>query len=99
MSEGRTGQRWVDLTTVGCLLAVTAMGGFFGGGMIAVFVGKVVGSVRGCRPAEGLPACDWHVYMLVGAGLGLVLLPTVTFVRLRRIAHREAAAARTPERG
>ena len=91
-------QRWVTFITSGCLLLITAIAGFFGGGMIAVFVAKIVGSVRGCEPGEGLPACDWHVYMLIGAGIGVLLLPSVTFLRLRRAAHGDAAA-RTPERG
>ena len=65
---------------VGCL---TAIAGFFGGGMIAVFVAKVVGSFRGCQPPEGLPACDWGSYMIVGAVIGVLGLPLVSIMRLR----------------
>ena len=66
---------------VGC---VTTVAGFFGGGMIAVFIGKVVGSVQGCKPAEGLPACNWGVYAGIGAVLGALTLPAVALIRLNQ---------------
>jgi len=65
---------------VGCF---TAVAGFFGGGMIAVLVAKVIGGFRGCQPPEGLPACDWEKYMIVGALIGVVGLPLVSIMRLR----------------
>jgi hypothetical protein len=64
---------------VGC---VTTVAGFFGGGIIAVFIGKVVGSVQGCKPPEGLPACNWWVYAGIGAVLGALTLPAVALIRL-----------------
>jgi hypothetical protein len=66
---------------VGC---VTTVAGFFGGGMIAVFIGKVVGSALGCRPPEGLPACNWWVYAGIGAVLGALTLPGVVLIRLNQ---------------
>ena len=66
---------------VGC---VTTVAGFFGGGMIAVFIGKVVGSVQGCKPPEGLPACNWWVYAGIGAVLGALILPAVVLIRLNQ---------------
>ncbi len=66
---------------VGC---VTAIAGFFSGGMIAVLVGKFVGSTQGCRPPEGLPACNWWVYAAIGAILGALTLPVLAFRRLSR---------------
>jgi hypothetical protein len=66
---------------VGC---VTAVAGFFSGGMIAVFVAKVVGSVQGCQPAEGLPACNWWVYAGIGAVVGALTLPVLALRRLVR---------------
>ena len=77
---------------IGCL---TTMAGFFSGGMIAVLVAKVVGILTRCTPARGLPACDWHLYMLAGAALGAVSLPILTLRRLRR----SDAESRHPERG
>ena len=66
---------------VGC---VTTIGGFFSGGMIGVFVGKVVGSVQGCQPIEGLPACNWWVYAGIGAVIGALTLPVLALTRLNR---------------
>jgi len=65
----------------GCFSAVA---GFFGGGMIAVLVAKIVGSIQGCKPIEGLPACDWGRYALVGMIAGGVFLPLVSITRLIR---------------
>jgi len=66
---------------VGC---ITTMAGFFSGGMIAVLVGKFVGSMQGCRPPEGLPACNWWVYAGIGALLGAITLPVLALRRLNR---------------
>ena len=65
---------------VGC---VTTIGGFFSGGMIAVLLAKVAGWARGCEPPQGLPACDWHLFMLTGALIGMVTLPAGVIWRLR----------------
>jgi len=73
--------RTTRLVGVGC---VTAMAGVFSGGMIGVFVAKFVGSIRGCRPLEGLPACDWHVYAGVGMLIGVLTLPALALSRLLR---------------
>ena len=66
---------------VGCL---TAVGGFFSGGMIGVFIAKIVGSIRGCKPPEELPACDWHVYAGIGMLIGVISLPILALSRVRR---------------
>jgi hypothetical protein len=66
---------------VGCL---TVFAGFFSGGMIAVLIGKFVGSVQDCKPPEGLPACNWWVYAGVGAVLGALTLPVLALRRLNR---------------
>ena len=64
---------------VGC---VTTVAGFFSGGMIAVMVGKFVGSIQGCQPTEGLPACNWWVYAGIGAVVGALTLPVLALRRL-----------------
>lgn len=69
------------LLGIGC---VTVVGGFFSGGMIAVLVAKIVGWFRGCTPEQGLPACDWHVFMITGALIGVVTLPAGVLWKLRR---------------
>ena len=69
------------LAGIGCL---TAVSGTFAGGMIAVLIGKIVGSLRGCQPPDGTPACDWSSYAAVGMLLGFLVFPTITIMRLRR---------------
>lgn len=64
----------------GCFSAVA---GLFGGGMIAVLIAKIVGSMQGCKPPEELPACNWSAYALVGMIFGVVVLPLVSIMRLR----------------
>ena len=66
---------------VGC---ITTFAGFFSGGMVGVLVAKLVGMAQGCRPAEGLPACNWWVYAGVGAVLGALTLPVLALSRLNR---------------
>jgi hypothetical protein len=74
---------------VGC---ITAVAGFFSGGMIGVFVAKLVGSFRGCRPAPELPACDWHVYAAIGMLIGVTTLPALALWRLRSSDRARASA-------
>jgi len=66
---------------VGC---ITTVAGFFSGGMIAVLIGKFVGSMQGCKPPEGLPACNWWVYAGIGAVVGAITLPVIALRRLSR---------------
>jgi len=66
---------------VGCM---TAFAGFFSGGIVAVLIAKFVGSMQGCKPVEGLPACNWWVYAGVGAVLGALTLPVLALIRLNR---------------
>lgn len=73
---------------VGC---VTAMAGFFSGGMVGVFVAKIVGSAQRCEPPQGVPACNWPVYAVIGMGVGVLTLPTLVLWRLSR---REPASGR-----
>jgi hypothetical protein len=68
------------LVGVGCFSAIA---GFFGGGMIAVMIAKIVGSARGCAPPPDLPACDWASYALVGMLVGVIGLPVVSVMRLK----------------
>jgi hypothetical protein len=67
---------------VGC---ITLISGFFGGGMIAVLIAKIVGAVQGCTPnAENGAPCNWFNYATVGALVGMVLFPTTAVLLLRR---------------
>ena len=66
---------------VGCL---TIPAGFFGGGMLGVAIGMIVGNLQDCVPPEGLPICNLERYLFPGALLGVVLLPAVSLLLLRR---------------
>jgi hypothetical protein len=81
VENSRTEPATATKVAVGCL---TTVAGFFSGGMIAVFIGKVVGSVQGCKPAEGLPACNWWVYAGIGAVIGALTLPVLALTRLKQ---------------
>lgn len=67
---------------VGCVGAIV---GLVGGGMIAVFIAKVVGGLTSCgaEPDSGAP-CGWTVYWTWGARIGVVLVPAVSILLLRR---------------
>ncbi len=67
---------------VGC---VTFIAGVFSGGMLFVLIGKIVGTITGCEPAPGLPACDWHLYAGAGMLLGGISLPILALRRLRQL--------------
>src|SRR4051812_41644881 len=66
---------------VGCFTMIV---GLFGGGMIAMLIGKVVDGITGCRPPDGLPVCMWWRYWWAGAVLGVVILPIIAVRRLRQ---------------
>ncbi len=67
---------------VGC---ITLFAGFFGGGMIAVLLAKVVGGMRSCAAdADTGAPCDWFTYMAIGACAGAVCLPAIALWRMRR---------------
>ena len=78
---GEAGSGAAPYVGVGCL---TVPAGFFGGGMLGVFVGMIVGNLRKCTPPEGLPICNLEWYLWPGALIGLVLLPAGSLWLLRR---------------
>lgn len=80
-ADGQGDSRAWGYAGAGCL---TLFAGFFGGGMIGVFVGWVVGLVQRCRPPEGtFPICNIHPYWFTGMVVGAIVLPTVTIWRLK----------------
>ena len=79
----------------GCIGCLMLFAGFFGGGIIAVLVAKIVGNVRGCVPEPGLPACDWHLWAGVGGALGALVLAGGVLFMLRR----RGLAPRNSDRG
>ena len=66
---------------IGCFTTVI---GAPSGAMVGVLVAKFVGIAQKCVPAEGLPACNWYWYAIVGAAIGMTTLPTLVLLRLRR---------------
>ena len=66
---------------IGCF---TTLIGAPSGAMVGVLVAKFVGIAQKCVPLEGLPACNWYWYAIVGAILGMTTLPTLVLLRLRR---------------
>lgn len=56
--------------------------GFFSGGMVAVLLGRIVAGLRKAPSCEGLPLCDWWVYVGVGGLIGAISLPILVLRRL-----------------
>jgi hypothetical protein len=72
---------------------MTAVVGFFGTGMIAILIAKVVGSVIGCAvEAETGAPCNWFTYAIRGGVLGMIVVPSFIIWRMRkaRSAHRNS---------
>lgn len=64
---------------LGCFTFVI---GFFSGGMVAVLLGRIVAGLRQAPSCEGLPLCDWWVYVGVGGLIGAISLPILVLRRL-----------------
>jgi F0F1-type ATP synthase membrane subunit c/vacuolar-type H+-ATPase subunit K len=67
---------------VGCVGAIV---GLVGGGMIAVLIAKIVGGLMRCPAvSESGAPCSWTDYWTWGARIGVILVPTVSILLLRR---------------
>ncbi len=66
---------------LGCFTFVI---GGFSGGMVAVLIGQVIDGLRKAPGCEGLPVCNWYLYVGVGGLLGAVSLPLLVLRRLTR---------------
>ena len=66
---------------LGCFTFIV---GGFSGGMVAVLIGMMVEALKKSPKCDGLPICNWHVYVGFGAVLGAVSLPALILNRLRR---------------
>lgn len=71
---------------MGCF---TTVAGAAGGGILGTLVAKFVGSWNNCDPGEGLPACNWHVYAGIGILIGVIVVPSLAFWRLRGSAQTD----------
>jgi len=64
---------------------MTTVVGFFASAMIAVLIAKIVGSLQGCAAEADTGApCNWFMYAVCGGVLGMVGLPTVVILRMRK---------------
>jgi hypothetical protein len=66
---------------VGCF---TLFIGTISGAMIGVLVALGATFLTRCKPLEGLPACNWHIFAGWGALIGAISLPLLALSRLRR---------------
>ena len=85
MSAPQEPRRPIEYAGLGC---VTLVAGYFGGGMIAMLLGLMIEGIRGCKPPEGQPLCNWAEYARVGVVAGAILLPSFTIWRIRRNERR-----------
>ncbi|MFN9214960.1 MAG: hypothetical protein ACK6DK_10390 [Gemmatimonadota bacterium] len=69
---------------LGCF---TAIAGAAGGGILGTLVAKIGGSGNAGNPGDGLPACPWPVYAGIGVLIGVLLVPSLAFWRLRASAR------------
>jgi hypothetical protein len=72
---------------------MTAIVGFFGSGMIAVLIAKVVGYASSCAAdADTGAPCNWLTYAIRGGLLGMIILPSFIIWRMRkaRTAHKNS---------
>jgi hypothetical protein len=65
---------------IGCFMAVI---GFFSGGMIGVLVSKIVAFFTKAPRCDGIPTCDWYIYMGVGGLIGSLTLSWLVVSALR----------------
>ncbi len=66
---------------IGCFMAVI---GFFSGGMTGVLVSKAVAFFAKAPKCDGIPTCDWYIYMFVGGALGALTLPWFVVSAMRQ---------------
>lgn len=76
---------------IGCFMAVV---GFFSGGMIAVLLSKFVAFLTRAPRCDGIPTCNWYIYMFVGGAIGAISLSWLVVSALR---SAPPAAPKTPD--
>ena len=65
---------------IGCFMAIV---GFFSGGMIAVLLSKLVAFLTRAPTCDGIPTCNWYIYMFVGGVIGALTLSWLVVSALR----------------
>ena len=66
--------------------------------MIAVLIDKVVGGVSGCVVPKDFPSCHTFEFLVPGALIGMLALPTAAILRLRK-GRRSATTMQDSEQG
>lgn len=74
------GAPWSRTLAIGCFMAPV---GFFSGGMIAAFASKLLAYVTRAKACEGVPACNWLEFTVVGGVIGMITLPSLVMWALR----------------
>ena len=70
----------IRLAAIGCFMAFI---GFFSGGMIGVLLSKLMAFLTRAPACDGIPTCNWYIYMAVGGVLGMISLPWLVVGALR----------------
>ena len=66
---------------VGCFMVLV---GFFSGGMTGVLVAKAYDFFTKAPQCSDIPSCNWGPFFMAGALIGVITLPTLVLMRLRR---------------
>ncbi|MDQ8155180.1 MAG: hypothetical protein P3B98_11020 [Gemmatimonadota bacterium] len=74
------GAPWSRTVAIGCFMAPL---GFFSGGMVSAFVSKAVAYLTKAAPCDGVPACNWLEFTVVGGVIGMISLPAIVMWALR----------------
>ena len=74
------GAPWWRIAAIGCFMAPV---GFFSGGMVAAFLSKLVAYLTHAKPCDGVPACNWLEFTVVGGVIGMLTLPGLVMWALR----------------
>jgi hypothetical protein len=70
----------IRLAAIGCFMAFI---GFFSGGMVGVLISKGVAFLTRAPSCDGIPTCNWYIYMAVGGAIGAISLPWLVVGALR----------------
>jgi len=84
----------IRVIPIGCFMAFI---GFFSGGMVGVLISKGVAFARKAPACDGIPTCDWYIYMLIGGALGALTLPWLVVSALRSMPAAPSAPTDRPE--
>ncbi len=88
--SGPSSPSGLRMAGIGCFMVWV---GFFSGAMIGVLVSLAVAFFTKAPRCDGIPTCDWYIYMFAGGALGAVTLPALVLSALRRPSAPAAESA------